>query len=233
MMQLTEPNYWTNIGHVADIISILGFGLIGVAASSWKFVRKWLFRPKVETNPLGLGSGYKGLVCCVSAPPGMAENIAGLIRDSANPSRDLLNTPLGTIFKAMNLHGKYLIHCWLVHSEESLPYLELVEEAAAKYFPQVTTHRVMVSDVDFKIDSVYDATRRIFRSCAGETGNRVQPRDIVTDITSGNKIMSVAMALACMADQREIEYMEQKNRKEFFKIDIAWSNLFDRPAENE
>jgi hypothetical protein len=132
----------------------------------------------------------------------------------------------------MEYHRPLLRHCWFVVSDASDPYFKVLRKACAKFFPHVTVHEPeRVTDVYHNVDDVYDATHRIFERCGPETNKELSAKDIITDVTSGTTIMSIAVAMACLDDDRRIEYVEQKTRKDIYEIDVSWEKITRRPAK--
>jgi len=231
-------SFWTIFGHVSEVVTVLGIPTLGLYY--WQMSRKLMAHRKIEATPLGVNSGYKGLLCPVSAPPPRSpepqrqpDSINRLIAEGEHPSEDLLATPIGPVLKAMQLHVKDLIHCWLIGSEESRSYVESIRTAARKYFPRVTVHSLFVPDVYCKIDDVYETVHGVFESCQTESEGKVRPRDIITDVTSGTKVMSIAVAMACLDADRNIQYQEQREQKMFYKIDITWEKITGRARSKE
>jgi hypothetical protein len=226
--------FWSVVGHLSEVITVLGLPTLAIYYH--QISRNFMAHRRIEATPLDVNSGYKGLICPVSAPPPRSadpqrqpDTINKLIQENKHPPEALLATPLGPVLKAMQLHERDLIYCWLVGSEDSLPYVNAIKAAAAKYFPLVAIRDVAVPDVYCKIDDVYEAVHDIFASCEKATEGKVRPRDIITDVTSGTKIMSIAVAMACLDADRNIQYQEQKEQKSFYKIDITWEKIASRP----
>ena len=197
-------------------------------------------RGRTRAEPLGVDSGYKGLVCLVSAPfdkdpkkqPAAIESLIGATPLLTNDANGVLlrASPIGAILKAMELHRRHLEHVWFVASNESKAYFPSLEKACKQYFPGKRYHPpVVVSDVTERIDEVYEAVHLLLARCEAETGGDVHISDVITDITGGTKIMSIAAALACLDDDRHIQYLEQKTRTGFYKIDITYEKIAKRP----
>src|SRR5262249_39553081 len=147
-------------------------------------------------------------------PDESPDAIAELIRTSDAPTEQLLDRRIGSALKAIQHHLGVLTHCWLVGSKDSQPYIELLQKACRKYFANVQLPPpAIVDDVYNKIDDALKAVHDIFERCEAETNGQVKTLDIITDITGGNKIMSVGAAMACLDADRSIEYMEQQDRK--------------------
>jgi CRISPR-associated protein (Cas_Cas02710) len=116
----------------------------------------------------------------------------------------------------------------LIGSKDSESYFKTIKQASAKYFPGVKIHELItVGEVYGEIDQVYDAVRGIFDKCHNTSG--VAPHRIITDITGGTKIMSIALTLACVDANREIQYLDQKDRKTFRGIKITRETTHRRP----
>jgi hypothetical protein len=192
-------------------------------------------RLRFQTRILSIQPGYRGLISCVSAPMGAkvsAEEVERLVASSQGLELPLKNSPIGAILKAMEHHQPTLQHCWFIVSEASQPYYEALGKACAKFFPHVTVHQPEhVSDVYHKVDDVYEATHRIFERCGPETNGELSAKDVITDVTSGTTVMSIAVAMACLDDDRAIEYIEQKDRKDIYEIDVGWEKITRRPAK--
>ena len=248
-------SWWEWIERVGGAASIVGLlGILPICIYLWRRVREFTARRRIEAKPLPLDSGFTGLLCCVSAPPKGAESEADemdrlveavpTLTDDAL-SQKLRATRIGPILKAFEVHrlklgstsgeqlrGKLqLQHCWLIASHDSRPYFAPLMKACKKYFPNVTVHPpIEVPDVYEKIDDVYNATHRIFNECEKATRGVVTPKLLIADLTGGTKIMSVAVAMACLDIDRQMEYIEQRDQKTFFVIDITYDKVSKRPA---
>ncbi len=236
LAEWAESSLWLWVGRVADLISLAG--IFGILLYLRRLSRRLFSRRRIEATPLGINSGFKGLICCVSAPlpPDKApeknpEYIEELVRKSGSLTAELLEGPIGSILKAIQHHKRDLRHCWLIASEDSKPYFGPLKHACQKYFPEVNLHDpITVADVYAKIDGVYNAAHEVFHKCEEETNGQVRQADIITDVTGGTKIMSIAVAMACLDRDRQIQYIEQKERKTFYRIDITWEKIVRRPA---
>jgi hypothetical protein len=234
--QATESWFWLWSNRIAALLTLAGVG--GMSLYLRKVFRNLSGRRRIEARPIRIEPHIKGLICCVSAPlPGRAvgarkspEQIAELIERSSEVNDELRNGPLGSILKALELRHKHLLHCWLIASAESGPYCDLLLKAIKRYFPSVTAHVCLVPDVYARIDDVFETTHSIFATCEQETDGQVRPAEIVTDVTGGTKIMSIAVAMACLDANRQLQYIEQRQQKEFYQIDITWEKIAHAPA---
>jgi hypothetical protein len=228
-----ESPFWLWLGRFADILALGGIpALLYYGRRLWK---RMFRRLSFETRILSLKSGFKGLICCVSAQVGAkmsAEELEQLVDSSQWLEPPLKNSPIGAILKAIEHHRPVLRHCWFIVSEASESYFKVLKKACAKFFPAVTLHEPeRVIDVYHKVDDVYNATHRIFNRCGPETDGELSAKDVITDVTSGTTVMSIAVAMACLDDDRRIEYIEQKDRKDIYEIDVSWEKITRRPAK--
>lgn len=228
-----EPGFWVWLNRIADIIALGGIpALLFYARRLWGSV---VGRLHFATRILSIEPGFRGLICCVSAPVGAkmsAEELEQLVDSSTKLDLPLKNSPIGAILKAMEHHRHLLRHCWFVVSDASEPYFQALKKACVKFFPLVTLHEPeRVSDVYHKVDDVYNATHRIFDRCGPETNGELSAKNVITDVTSGTTVMSIAVAMACLDDDRTIEYIEQKDRKDIYEIDVSWEKITHRPAK--
>lgn len=224
-----QSHWWLWLGRIADIVGILGISALVVLCRD--LAKKLFARRVITTRPLSLERQFKGLICLVSKPtasePGsQPEVIRELIRNNDDLTEALLDTRVGTALKAVQHHLGKLTHCWFVASQDSREYVALTQEACGKYFPNVRLlEPVIVADVSRKIDDVLAAVHDILERCEEETAGEILTRDIVTDITAGNKIMSVGAAMACLDADRSIEYIGQQDRKTIYEIEVTLEQL--------
>jgi hypothetical protein len=159
------------------------------------------------------------------------EDLKRLIESSPMLNDALRASPIGAALRAMEWHSHDLKHCWLLVSDLSRPNLSLLKEACGKYFRDVKLHDIEVQDVYTSIDEVYNATHKIFDGCGIETNGELAAKDVIADVTGGTAIMSIAMAMACLDDERTVEYIEQKTRRKIYRIDLSWGKIMRRPAK--
>jgi len=237
MQQAAQSEWWLWLGRVADVVGILGITTLVV--SYWRFARKILTRRVIQTRVLPIEPRFKGLICAVSAPlpappepSRRPEAVLELIGKHEHPNEQLLVGPIGPVLKAIQHHLGSLRHCWFLASEDSKAYLEPVQKACRKYFPGVRLHDpVILADVYRKIDDVYEAVHGVFDRCGEETDGDVLPADIITDVTGGNKIMSIGTAMACLDSDRSMQYIEQKQQKDLYMVDVTWEKIIRRPGK--
>jgi hypothetical protein len=224
-----EPGFWEWMHRLADLIALAGLPTILVYI--WR-LRARLFGRRSFITRIVIEPGFKGLICCVSAPVGgkmTGDELERLVADSDRLTLALKQSPIGAILKAMERHRRDLRHCWPIGSEDSLPYFKSLGKACAKFFPHVTLHDLeRVDDVYGKVDEVYNATHRIFDRCGPETDNKIKAKDVITDVTGGTTVMSIGVAMACLDIDRKIQYLEQQHRKEFYEIEVTWEKIAHR-----
>jgi hypothetical protein len=234
----TEPKVWLWIERIGSLVSL--FGIPAAFIYLRKYVQRLGQRRRIEANIFPLNSGFTGLICCVSAPlkgtKEEAEQLEQLIDESEFFSDPVLSmrlraTRIGPILKAFEQHQRDVKHCWLIASHDSEPYFGPLLKACKKYFPNVTVHTpVEVNDVYAKIDEVYSATHSIFERCKDESNGDVIPKTLIADLTGGTKIMSIAVAMACLDVDRKMQYIEQKEQKTFYEIEITYEKVSTRPS---
>lgn len=229
-----ESATWIWVGRIASIVTLVTIFIIwrDLKGLAGKVVGRFSF----QTGSLGLSS-RKGLICLLSAPSAARPDpkkepryLENLINASSTLTPDLRACILGPILKAIERHatpgapgnGGDLRYCWLIASRDSKALFQPLRSACAKLFPGVRVpDPIEVGDVYHRIDDVYNAVRQVFLKCEKETYGLVKPADIVTDVTGGNKIMSIGAAMACLDGEHEIEYIEQENQRDFYFIDIT------------
>lgn len=237
MFLQAEPEGWIWIERLGSLASL---GIIPLIVYLLKRIQRLRQGRRIEAKLLPLDSGFTGLICCVSAPSKgaeeEAEQITKLVEDleffeADESSRKLRATRIGPILKAFEHHRKDLKHCWLIASHDSHPYEAPLLRACEKYFPNVVIQPIAkVNDVYAKIDEVYNATHGIFNQCEKQTDGAVTPRTLIADLTGGTKIMSVAVAMACLDVDRKMQYIEQKEQQTFYEIEITYEKVSTRPS---
>lgn len=99
-----------------------------------------------------------------------------------------------------------LKHCWLLASRDSLAATQAL---VAQYQDQVPNfyHGELGYLVDpDQIQATYDTVVRIFDVEAPAAG--LLPQDIVADISGGSKAMSAGVVLACLARDRDMQFLK-------------------------
>lgn len=182
MQPPNHPDAWTWLGRTADVIGVIVgvFGVPAIVVYLRKLKERFLTHRRIEATPLGINSGFKGLICSVSAPYPPSQDptrqpewLARLVNDNEQPTESMWDTAIGSALRAVRHHQKDLRYCWLVASEDSGAYLKILLQAIQKYFPNLKkTRTVSVPDVYGKIDDVYEAMHNIFNSCGQDMNER-------------------------------------------------------------
>lgn len=109
-------------------------------------------------------------------------------------------------------HQGVLQHCWLIasqgHGEDCLASQRTAAELAAQIrqrWPGVAVH--YGSDFQVDPDDVGSAWRLVDQIYASAAEYQLTVQDILADITGGLKPMTAGMALACLAPERDMQYM--------------------------
>lgn len=126
---------------------------------------------------------------------------------------------IGQTFKALDYHLKTgdLRHCWLIYSDQSGINVDVMEV----FFEIITGDAVKIDfrKIDYpneskhikeKIDQIYN-----------DLPEGVKEKDIIADITAGNKPMTAAMVVACYNPNRKLEYIEQSVDKKLIEVVIS------------
>ncbi len=141
-----------------------------------------------------------------------------------------------TAVASINYHLETLQACWLVASSGSM---QTAQQLHDKYQGRIE-HIFWGPDYEVDPDQVNDTYEIVCRIFDKEAPNyQVFARRIIADITGGLKPMTAGMSLACLARNRDIQYMKAQRDAagepdrtippEPVKIDISYqrSNLFD------
>lgn len=115
--------------------------------------------------------------------------------------------------KAVEYHfnAGMLDDVWIITSktDENMTGSEEAGEIFKKYLqviypsrPRVHIDGLCVSS--WRYDELWEVVDRIYRKCGRKAGQ------IIADVTGGNKMMSVAVAMACVDRYRHMQYMESK-----------------------
>ena len=184
----------------------------------------------ISSKELEFKRKYRGLIAFISDPPRHRikdeEAKAHWVKeckdtiDRAVQSQDLTEVSdisgIGQTFKAINHHIGKLTHCWLIFSPQSGVNVDIIN-----YFFEKITNKSLTSDF-IKIDDPNNSKRikekidSIYKDLPGD----LQTTDIIADITAGNKPMTAGMILSCLHSERNIEYIEQSERRALIEVDI-------------
>jgi len=173
---------------------------------------------------------YKGLIAFVSDPPRHRIKDEDAKADWVKECKDKINrsiksqditevskiSGIGQTFKAINHHIGKLTHCWLIFSPQSGVNVDIID-----YFFEKITNKSLTPNF-VKIDDPNDSKHikekidSIYKNLPGN----LEATDIIADITAGNKPMTAGMILSCLHSERNIEYIEQSERRALIEVDI-------------
>jgi hypothetical protein len=235
-------NLFTNITsrNVGDIVGlglnifllfliILGIFLhTGLKKKRHKKIESLTIDSSISSNELK--DNYKGLIAFVSDPPRIrvknekateewVEECKEIIDNSIASGNitEATNIPgIGQTIKAINYHVEKLTHCWLIKSDQSGVNADILEH----FFEKITNNSKKLGfvKIDYpndskhikeKIDKIYD-----------NLPDGLKATDIIADITAGNKPMTAGMVLSCLRSDRNLEYVEQSNKRTLIEVDI-------------
>jgi hypothetical protein len=140
--------------------------------------------------------------------------IQAIIVQAKNPPEKrrgliLLVSPTNTQLpmESIRFHDDRLAHCWLIHTSASSQVAAQVElEVQEKYGDRIHIHKNVNLMVDpNKSHATYTVVEDIFSNRLAEVG--LLDSEVIADITGGQKPMSVGMALACSAVNRDMQYV--------------------------
>jgi hypothetical protein len=100
-----------------------------------------------------------------------------------------------------------LKYCWIIAAHDSL---ESAQALAEQYQDQVSN--IYYGELSYLVDpdqlqATYDVVVRIFDLEAVIAG--LQPHEIVADISGGTKAMTAGLTLACLARDRDMQFMKR------------------------
>lgn len=173
---------------------------------------------------------YKGLIAFVSDPPRHRIKDEDAKADWVKECKDKIDrsiksqditevskiSGIGQTFKAINHHIGKLTHCWLIFSPQSGVNVDIID-----YFFEKITNKSLTPNF-VKIDDPNDSKHikekidSIYKNLPGN----LEATDIIADITAGNKPMTAGMILSCLHSERNIEYIEQSERRALIEVDI-------------
>jgi hypothetical protein len=102
-----------------------------------------------------------------------------------------------------------LRHCWVLltdHPAVERTYADLSEELERRELGEVTLHPVHLTNPDVK--QTYRAVNRVYEDQLEALG--LSPSQVVTDFTGGFKTMSAGALLACLFQDRPVEYLQSE-----------------------
>lgn len=173
---------------------------------------------------------YKGLIAFVSDPPRHRIKDEDAKADWVKECKDKIDrsiksqditevskiSGIGQTFKAINHHIGKLTHCWLIFSPQSGVNVDIID-----YFFEKITNKSLTPNF-VKIDDPNDSKhiKEKIDSIYKNLPVNLEATDIIADITAGNKPMTAGMILSCLHSERNIEYIEQSERRALIEVDI-------------
>lgn len=93
--------------------------------------------------------------------------------------------------------------CWLIASEDSYTYaLELKEEFEKR---GIEMHLNKVADPYYDVNDTYGVVSKIYDEDLSKA--KLAENEVIADFTGGTKPMSLGMAMACLPNNRAMQYM--------------------------
>jgi hypothetical protein len=186
-------------------------------------------------------SGFVGFVPIFTPKAGSkAERLTLPKREGAiqNLDFDTLNleeSNLAPTIKAILAHRSRLQHCWLLSTRGkeiagSLPVARLLAEylkqkhGVSCHFHYSEEESIMLDDDALVLSKTYELVRRVFFA-AEKMG--LPAREMVANITTGFRSMTLGMILACLDKDRDIEFVgtqyDQKGKPASDLVPITFS----------
>jgi len=118
--------------------------------------------------------------------------------------------------KALTSHASKLEHCWLLATEGkedmrgSLPYAPVLAAYLREHkglrckFHFGAAYTIPLHDDALVISKTYDHVQRIFEQAIRL---KIAPQELVADITSGIRSMTLGMVLACLNGDQDVEFV--------------------------
>jgi hypothetical protein len=218
--------------------SKFGLLLIGVPLVLLLFItvnqekRKREIRKKLQTleyersiNEIELKTKYKGLISFISEPPrerkkeDWYKECVEKINKAKNENNinDVLELrTIGQTIKAINHHMGELKYFWMLYSDASGINKDIIEY----FFKEITKNSITPIPVKIddptKIELIKEKIDTIYKKIPAD----IKIKDVICDITAGNKIMTAAMIISCLKPDCNIEYIEQ-NKNVLIEVDIS------------
>lgn len=190
--------------------------------------------------------GFIGFVPLYTPKPGTAAAaLTPEARSAAVEALDferlqLLESNMQPTIEAILTHTSRLEHCWLLATQNpdgggSIRYANLLVEylkgrELTCQFHQGSDYTIAMDDDALILTKTYDQVRRVFEQ-AGRLG--LTSRDIVADITTGVRSMSLGMTLACLDGDKDVEFVgtryDERGRPagELFPIIFSFEPLLE------
>lgn len=184
-----QPFTWVRLGRTAIVLGVLFVMAYGFFLLDRRRARRRSLSSEVRTATI---DPHPGLIWLLS--PDRAEPLLTAIRHHTASNA---------------LPEECLRHCWLLltdHPGVERTYAGLPEELERHGLGEVTLHPVHVTSPDVR--QTYRAVNRVYEDQLEPLG--LAPSQVVTDFTGGLKPMSAGALLACLFQDRPVEYLESR-----------------------
>jgi len=118
-------------------------------------------------------------------------------------------------FNAIKHHIIILERIFVITSDQSHKEYELFKKAVCNFFPQVTVDERGPKDFE-DANKIYETVEELFI----ELAKKYKDRDIVMDITGGQKVTSIAAANATLVSGRQFQYISTNDITKVFSYDM-------------
>ena len=212
----------SNWGWMAAVVGLgaLAIFFMVVVALAWREDKQ---RLGLSEYSFGDVDRRKGLIALVSTSPTTSKEEVISCIDAIENGNDTLGLEklyaivgIGQTFRAIRHHIPKLERCWLLYTNDSRPNKEAIEHFLAKLCKGVRSEPMDPVLDPNDMSKVYKIVDRIYLKDIEAFG--WDESDVIADITGGPKPMSSAVILACNCADRDMEYVEQKERQELIKI---------------
>ena len=94
-------------------------------------------------------------------------------------------------------------------------------DVVKNFFDIVTKNAIKIEFVKITNSNDSKHIKEIIDGIYNDLPFDLRENDIIADITAGNKPMTAAMVLSCLNSDRDIEYIEQSEKKELIEVNIS------------
>lgn len=133
---------------------------------------------------------------------------------------------IGQTIRAIDCHVgglDGLRYCWLLHSKDpgSINNLELLKYFISKSSEnKIKINPICINDPN-DITTIKEKISEIYTNLP----DGIEAKDIIADITAGNKPMTAAMIISCLRGDRKLEYMEQSGYN-LIEITVTYDTIY-------
>lgn len=138
--------------------------------------------------------------------------------DSDDCDRERMNdTKWAPSLSAIEYHKKTLREVVVFTSKETSAEFTVFRALVRRLYPSLKVREIVKGGMDFEnIESVFNGVNKLYKDAIGE-GYR--EKDILVDVTGGNKTNSIAAAMATLAAGREFQYLNKTREVRSFDVD--------------